>query len=247
MTNKAYLVLKHRLKLTIFDRLLRVLSKLFVFELYAHQHRYIRNQILKGTEGVLHIGGSFGQEAGEYDDYDLKVIWIEGLPEVFLDLEQNISKYPSQRAFNALLGANSGSTKFILTSNGFMSSSLYRLNPVVAAQYDYEELESIELNLVRLDELFPPNLLVGMSHWVIDVQGAELEVLKGSGALLQLCSTLEVECSNYEVYKLAPLLQNIEEFLNEAGFIKLLAVPSRFHGDVIFVRSRKAFESDSLI
>jgi FkbM family methyltransferase len=244
--NKAYLGLKHQIKLAVFHQLLRVLSRLFVFEFYDHQHRYIRNQILKRQDGVLHIGGSFGQEAQEYADYGLKVIWIEGLPEVFLNLEQNISRYPNQRAFNALLGGNSGIAKFILTSNGFMSSSLYRLNPIVAAQYDYKELDSVELNLVRLDELFPPDILVGISHWVIDVQGAELEVLKGAGALLRYCSTLEVECSNYEVYKSAALLQSIEEFLNEAGFIRLLAVPPRFHGDIIFVRSCEALESDLL-
>ena len=247
MSNEAYLGLKHQVKLAIFHQLLRVLSKSFVFEFYAHQHRYIRNQILKRPGGVLHIGGSFGQEAREYADYGLKVIWIEGLPEVFQNLEQNISEYPHQIAFNALLGANSGIAKFNLTSNGFMSSSLYRLDPIAAAQYNYKELDSVELNLVRLDELFTPDILIGMSHWVIDVQGAELEVLKGAGALLRFCSTLEVEGSNYEVYKSAPLLQSIEEFLNEAGFIRLLAVPPRFHGDVIFVRSHKALESDLLI
>lgn len=53
----------------------------------------------------------------------------------------------------------------------------------------------------------------------IDVQGFELEVLRGCGTLLQEIDYCYVECSYQELYKGQPLVNDILDFMHSAGFI----------------------------
>ena len=52
----------------------------------------------------------------------------------------------------------------------------------------------------------------------IDVQGFDLEVLKGSKHVLKHINYLYIEASSVELYKNQPLLENIKDFLFEEGF-----------------------------
>ena len=52
----------------------------------------------------------------------------------------------------------------------------------------------------------------------IDVQGFELEVLKGATGLLPEIDAVSVEASDVELYEGQALLGEIERFLDEAGF-----------------------------
>ena len=58
-------------------------------------------------KGVLHLGASTGQERNAYDTYCKGwVIWVEAIPKVYLDLQQNIKSYPQQTAYNACSGGS---------------------------------------------------------------------------------------------------------------------------------------------
>jgi FkbM family methyltransferase len=213
-----------------------LLKSAFPHEAYEHLHGFLRSKFLRKSSGILHIGASFGQEAPTYSMLDKKVIWVEAIPKVFNELRKNISVYPKQAAINALLGDATCDKLFYLTNNNFMSSSTYTLNEMSKFQNDFQVVETINLQAIRLDELFTSNQILGYSHWVIDVQGAELDVLYGAGERLHHCQSIEIECTNFNVYDDAPQLDEISAYLEARGFTRLLDPPNNFHGDVIFCR-----------
>lgn len=63
----------------------------------------------------------------------------------------------------------------------------------------------------------------------IDVQGYELEVLKGGSAALAHCRFVYAECSHVPLYEGQALFDEVEGFLREHGF----GVDGRFNEDVV--------------
>jgi len=79
-------------------------------------------------KGVLHIGANVGEEAPVYEQLGIKKqIWIEGNPEIFLKLKQNISHNPQAVAFNYVIGDENKPVTFHIANNGSQSSSVLEL------------------------------------------------------------------------------------------------------------------------
>jgi hypothetical protein len=128
--------------------------------------------------------------------------------------------------------------EIFLASNSYMSSSIFRFDTAYSSNSQVAHEGSLSLTMKRLENIESHFLDQHFNYWVIDTQGSELGILKGAGKLLQDCNVIEIECSNYSVYDGAPLYEEVEAFLEEVGFVPLLKVPTKFHGNVIFVRSR---------
>jgi FkbM family methyltransferase len=200
----------------------------------------VRALILQGATGVLHIGGHHGQEAEEYASLGLPVRWIEAHPDYFEILKSHISNFPNQVAINALLGDENGKqTKFYVASNEGASSSILALSE----NHGFEKsglrmTDEVFLKMATLDFLISSAEIENLSHWVIDVQGAELKVLSGAVASLKYASSLEVEVSTREVYKGGVQFSELRNFLQIHGLFPLQVPPSNWHGNVLFVRLR---------
>ncbi len=200
----------------------------------------LSRRMLAGASGVLHIGASAGQEASTYNDHQLPVIWIEAIPQVHQQLMGTISAYENQRSVCSLLGDENGKiVTFNIASNAGESLSIFDL----AQNHGFLDgeltmTESIELKMRRLDSLFSASELRRFSHWVIDVQGAELLVLQGSGDLLKLPMSIEVEVSTRKVYEGGATYEEIRDFLAHEGFVPAWTFPENSHGDLLFVRAR---------
>lgn len=191
----------------------------------------------KVSKGVLHIGAHHGQEADFYFSAKKPVIWIEGEPNIHQLLTEKIEQYQNQHSVCALVGShNADSVNFHLTDNDNQSASIYKLKD--SNGFELKNTGTLKLPLIRLDSLFSSEELKDYDYWVIDVQGAELEVLRGAGDLLQIANFVQVEVSTYEVYQDQILFYDVENFLTSKGFSSLHTPEGRFHGDVIFVRNR---------
>lgn len=97
------------------------------------------------------------------------------------------------------------------------SSSLLALGAQQKAIFGMDEAGMIRVPIKRLDAcvsapLRRPSLLK------IDVQGFELEVLKGATALLSEIDAVYVEASDVELYEGQALTAEIDRFLVDAGF-----------------------------
>jgi len=86
----------------------------------------------------------------------------------------------------------------------------------------------------------------------LDVQGAELEVLKGAAETLRRCQVVQVEVSFRKVYENAPLAHDIIVFFAHQGFriFDIAAVYKRkdralLQADLFFARDDRLFEPET--
>ena len=78
------------------------------------------------ASGILHIGAHRGSEAAVYDWFKKKVLWVEAIPEIFIDLNDHISRFYNQKAVCALLGdKNDKKVDFFLANNDRANSSFF--------------------------------------------------------------------------------------------------------------------------
>jgi len=202
---------------------------------YAEFVELVNLDLISQSRGVLHIGAHVGLESKAYSDNRKPVIFIEADPKTFLVLENNISIYSDQKAFNLLLGDEEKIVDFHIANNKSESSSIFPFSK----ENEIKNLSASEVTpipMTRLDSKFTMNDLDKYDHWVIDVQGAELMVLRGAGQLLSVCKTLFIECSMTEFYEGGAMWNQILEFLNRNGFKYFVLPPNISHLNVVFFK-----------
>lgn len=198
---------------------------------------FAKSSNLASVSGILHIGAHFGEERYIYDALQKPVLWIEAVPQYFEQLQENISEFKLQKAKQMLLADEERDFEFFLTNNEGASSSIYQLAAVNGFEDSGLKVDnSIILTSKRLDEQFSKEALSKFDHWVIDVQGAELDVLKGAGDLLSVCNSIDVEVSRREIYVGAAIYSEIVDYLTSRGFVQIWEARSGEHMDVLFIK-----------
>jgi FkbM family methyltransferase len=166
--------------------------------------------------GIIHIGAHYGNEVDSYIQQNVpKVVFFEPLQSNFSILESNIQKYSDRViAHKVALGNTNGRAIMNISSNDAQSSSI--LNPKVHLQahpeVSFNGTEEVELK--KLDDYQYSDY----NFMVIDVQGYELEVLKGSIETLKNIDYLYCEVNQDEVYEGNALIGDIDSFLSEYSF-----------------------------
>jgi len=86
----------------------------------------------------------------------------------------------------------------------------------------------------------------------LDVQGAELEVLRGGPNVLKMCNVVQVEVIFRKIYDGAPLAQEVVGFFHKNGFriYDIASVMKRkdhalLQADLFFVRDEALFLPES--
>jgi FkbM family methyltransferase len=179
---------------------------------------------LDEVRGVIHVGANSGQERELYAHYGLDVLWIEPIPAVFEILRSNISAFLRQNAVQALVTDVDGHEyKFNVASNEGASSSIYEFK-------DHHEIwPDITYNdTIRLTSKTLPTLLSDMNVdvdryncLVLDVQGAEMLVLKGALPLMDRFDYIQVEAADFEMYAGEAKISELQDYLRNIGFFEV--------------------------
>jgi FkbM family methyltransferase len=90
------------------------------------------------------------------------------------------------------------------------------------------EKETRSIHVCPLEKVFSLNDIELPALLKIDVQGLELEVLKGCGSLLDVFNYVYVECSFVELYSNQALAHEVISFLSEKGF-NLSGIYNTYH------------------
>lgn len=168
-------------------------------------------------KGVLHIGANVGEEAPIYEQLGIKKqIWIEGNPEIFLKLKQNISHNPQAVALNYVIGDENKTVTFHVANNGSQSSSVLELGTHKNQHPDVHFVRDIETTMHRIDSLELD--LEGVDFLNIDLQGAELLALRGMGELLRQFKWAYLEVNKNDVYKGCAQIDTMDLFMLSFGF-----------------------------
>lgn len=193
--------------------------------------------------GVVHIGAHQAQEGPDYSVNSLEpVLWVEAIPSLALRARKNLNQYPSQVVLEAALWSESGiRMNFNVSSNDGGSSSFFEFHLHSASYPDVATTSILEMETRTLSEILsgPIEIEKSFGYLVLDVQGAELEVLRGGADDLSDFIGIVSEVSLRELYKGAPLLEELVSWLSAREF-RLIAcdVSSQTGwGDAFFVRS----------
>jgi len=167
------------------------------------------------VKGVLHIGAHFGEENSIYDELNYpNRIFFEPLKKNFDVLRQNITEWP---LINIALGASKQSKEmYVESANNGQSSSL--LKPKLHLQ-QYPHITFSEKENVLVDTL--DNVLEDKESYNfinMDVQGYELEVLKGATESLKHIDYLMCEVNRAEVYEECCMVDELDSFLSSYKF-----------------------------
>lgn len=119
--------------------------------------------------------------------------------------------------YSVALGATKGTSEFFVASRAD-SSSLYAPSQRIEAAYGVVLASKKRVQVERLDNIMDPSSLVGPVLLKIDVQGGELEVLKGSTKILPQVNAIYCEVSFVELYEKQSTVSEIVSFLDKNNF-----------------------------
>jgi len=195
---------------------------------------------------IVHVGAHEGQEIEEYLSLmPSKIVFIEADPTTFLILQKNIAEnYRSQRSlfllFNELISDVDGKILNFYKFNNSQSSSVFKSTDLLKNTWDGldETGEVLSLKSTTLGKLlFGEEInITDLSILILDIQGSELNALKGLGDEIRKFKYIEVEVSAEEIYQGGPLFAEVNELLALKGF-KLIG-NTQWHGDAVYERIR---------
>lgn len=217
---------------------------------YSNKNRELINMkdyIIKykiEPKGVIHIGAHFGGEIVQYNELKFKnILFVEPLSRTFEKLlelvnEKNNDKDCNIIFLNKALGNKIGKEEmYVETANQGMSSSIlkpaFHLNQYPGIIFPYKE--TVEISTLN-NEIGDSNNYNVLN---IDVQGYELEVLKGSTNILTKIDIINTEVNKVHMYENCALINEIDDFLLNFDFIKIDEDwMGDFWGDAIYIKRK---------
>lgn len=145
---------------------------------------------------------------------DANMFMIEPLAEMEDNLKKFCIENPGSRYF--MYGAASAPTKWYLTTWG---DDLAGASCVVPEnQFLKSQNKQREIELITIDSLIEEGKVPIPELAKLDIQGYEIEALKGATKLLGKTELLILECSLYQYSKGIPLASDVIGFMKEKGY-----------------------------
>jgi FkbM family methyltransferase len=180
---------------------------------------YLLPRLCAPGKTFIDVGSHIGSVIAEVQHHDgsISIIAIEAIPE---KAERLHRKFPRVAIYNYAVGDQSGKVSFFINTRKSGYSSLGKATSA-------EGLREITVSMRRLDDLiFADNVDVIK----IDVEGAELGVLRGAKKLIQDNRPVIMFESGPDINELGYTKEQIWEFLTYAGYT--IHIPNRVaHND----------------
>ncbi len=164
------------------------------------------------VSGVIHIGAHYGEEIPNYAKVGIQnIVLFEPLKENFEVLKKNISPYSDLniRKYQVALGNQNTTITMNLSSNNLESSSILKPKQHLNLYPDITFDRTEEVELQKLDDYNCMNY----NFINMDVQGYELEVLKGAENTLRHVDYLYCEVNRDEIYEGNVYIEDIDQYL----------------------------------
>lgn len=125
------------------------------------------------------------------------------------------------RILEYAIGGRAGIAKLHIPPNP-AGASILPHNQAMLDEYGYEALHktksTVDVAVTTLDDLLTEGALKNAHYLKIDIEGAELDVLRGAQRLLAACQAIKVEVSFVEQRVGQPLAHEVIAFLETTGF-----------------------------
>jgi FkbM family methyltransferase len=215
---------------------------------YAHIKKAISiaGEIIHDEFAIVDVGGADGTTPKIFSlAFPAKAVYIfEPIKANREIIESMNAAFPQFKLIPKAVGSAPG-TADINVAERITSSSLFELNPDQNSELFKDALVPVRketIEVTTLDAELAGVSLVGILK--IDVQGFELEVLKGGTETLKRTGVIILEMNNHDGYVNAPKYFTIDEYLRNSGFVLFDMFPSSKDGgrlkewDSIYVNNK---------
>jgi len=187
--------------------------------------------------GAFHVGA---YECEEMDFYHIlglspsNVVWIDAIPEKVEEARNR----GMPNVFHALVTDKDDDENIFNISNNGQSSSVLELGTHLQEHPHIYYENQILLKSITIDTFFKrTNMDVSKyNFWNFDIQGAELMALKGARESIPYAKAIYLEVNEKELYKNCGLIHEIDEFLLQYHFKRVLTNITQFGwGDALYI------------
>jgi FkbM family methyltransferase len=187
--------------------------------------------------GIIHVGAHYGEELIEYVENGIQdIIVFEPLSESFDILYKKVMKLNANiEGYQIALGSTKGTATMYLSDNEKQSSSI--LKPKIHLTHHphvkFNGIEEVEVDMLDNFNTRAYNFLN------MDVQGYELEVLKGGIETLKNVDYVYCEVNRDEVYENNAYIEEIDEFLSSYNMERVETNwLGGIWGDALYIRKK---------
>ena len=191
-------------------------------------------------KGIIHIGAHYGEEISEYIRNGIQdIVVFEPLKSNFEILEENLSDFNANiSGHQVALGNDEKMVTMYVSDNEQQSSSI--LKPKLHLEnhptVGFPGVEEVEMK--KLDSYMEET--VGFNFINMDVQGYELEVLKGGSETLKHIDYVYCEVNRDEVYEDNAYIEQLDEFISVYNMERVETYwQGGIWGDALYVRNSK--------
>jgi len=188
-------------------------------------------------KGIIHVGAHYGEEMEEYVSNGIQeIILFEPLSECFDILQKKIFDLNANiEGYQVALGSSPGTAIMYLSDNQKQSSSI--LKPKVHLTHHphvkFDGTEEVEVDLLDNFDTKDYNFLN------MDVQGYELEVLKGATETLKHVDYVYCEVNRDEVYENNAYVEELDEYLSTYGMERVeTSWVGEIWGDALYIKRK---------
>lgn len=177
----------------------------------------------------LHRGAvvvDVGANVGDFSECVLafqpwaRLYLVEPLEETHPELRRKFGEYAGVMLDSFALGSEEGEREFFVSRYDQASSFLEIGTALETGAYglDFTRKEVRRVRIRRLEDYLRERSLERVDLLKLDVQGFELEVLRGAGDALSRIDWIYAEAQFQELYRGGPLFSEVFAFLFEKGF-----------------------------
>lgn len=167
---------------------------------------------------------------------------FEPVPAAFDELSARAKAFPDRiLCYPVGLGPKAGEMVLNLSGDGSagscQSSSLLPPTSQNTQEYSFLSFEkTITVEVTTIDHWASANHVNRLDFLWLDMQGYELECLKGAKKMLPLVRAIHIEVSNIQLYKGAPLYPEVKSWLAQHNFKPVYEAVFRVGGNVLFAK-----------
>jgi FkbM family methyltransferase len=171
---------------------------------------------------------------------------FEPIPECYQILLKNTEKLPNIKAYNFAVGSSDKNIQFFINSDVQASSALKTSELRLEIFPDKYEIAKIEVEQKCLDTVYAGRVLGENCLLKMDVQGLEVDVLKGAVNSLSCIRYILLEAAVNPMYEGEFCLQDMITFTENLGFkLRNVIQGSRSPNTKTFIEFDLLFETTS--
>jgi FkbM family methyltransferase len=174
---------------------------------------------IEGSPTIIHCGAHLAEELEEYEKVGWrKIVWIEANPNLITRLTGRLHGHPNSEVVNATLWSTSNEILTLKIANNSYSSSILDFGTHAQTYPEITYEDEISVQTETLDAILSLYPELDGAFLVLDLQGVEIEALKGARNSLAKFDFIYTEVSESNLYQDQGTWESITNFLTLHDF-----------------------------